>query len=108
MADGHLHQAEEAMIRSISLEMGLGTRDFEEAKAMFNPTANLDAAYATLGLPSAATDSEVKGAYRRLAKEYHPDVLSNKGMSDDFIKFAEDKMQAINDAYDQIKKERGI
>ncbi len=51
--------------------------------------------YKVLGLPSTATDEEVKQAYRRLAKRYHPDA--NPG-----DKNAERRMQEINAAYDEI------
>lgn len=51
--------------------------------------------YKVLGLPSTATDDEVKQAYRRLAKRYHPDA--NPG-----DKNAERRMQEINAAYDEI------
>ncbi|HPF69741.1 MAG TPA: TerB family tellurite resistance protein [Candidatus Krumholzibacteria bacterium] len=107
MADGGLDPAEERLIRSIARELGLGAREYDEAMAMFNPTASLDAAYATLGVEPTASDAEVKKAYRRLAKEYHPDLLASKGMSDDFKKFAEDKMKAINEAYAAVEKARG-
>jgi DnaJ like chaperone protein len=108
MADRRLHPAEESMIRSIAGELGLSARDYDEAMAMFNPTANLDAAYATLGVDPAATDTEVKKAYRKLAKEYHPDIIASKGMSEDFNKFAEDKMKAINEAWSEVEKARGL
>lgn len=108
MADGRLDATEERMIRSIALTMGLSARDFEEAKAMFQPTANLDSAYATLGVPSSSEDGDVKKAYRRLAKEYHPDVVANKGMGEDFQQFASQKMRAVNAAYDQIREARGF
>ncbi|MBU8869774.1 MAG: TerB family tellurite resistance protein [Gemmatimonadales bacterium] len=108
MADGHFDPAEERLINSIATAMGLSSRDFEEAKAMFNPTASLDAAYATLGVASETEDREVKSAYRRLAKEYHPDVVANKGMGEDFQSFAAEKMRAINHAYDQVKDSRGF
>ncbi|MFO7607889.1 MAG: TerB family tellurite resistance protein [Candidatus Krumholzibacteriia bacterium] len=108
MADGGLHHAEQRLIRTIARELGLSSRDYDEAMAMFNPTASLDAAYATLGIAPSATDIEVKKAYRKLAKEYHPDVLASKGMSDDFRNFAEDKMKAINEAYAAVEKARGM
>lgn len=107
-ADGSLHHAEERMIRSIARELGLSSRDYDEAMAMFNPTASVDAAYATLGIDPSVTDLEVKKAYRKLAKEYHPDVLASKGMSDDFKQFAEDKMKAINAAYAAVETARGM
>lgn len=51
--------------------------------------------YEILGVPDTATDDQVKQAYRRLAKKYHPDA--NPG-----DKAAEQKMKEINAAYDQI------
>jgi DnaJ like chaperone protein len=108
MADGRYDPAEERMIRSIARAMGLSERDYQEAEAMFNPTANIDAAYATLGVHSGMDDGEIKKAYRRLAKEYHPDVVANKGMGEDFQKFAAEKMRAVNNAYDNVKEARGF
>jgi DnaJ like chaperone protein len=108
MADGRLHPAEEQVIREVNRHLGLSPDDYDAAKAVFTPTANLDSAYKTLGLSAEASDAEIKQAYRRLAKEYHPDVVANKGMGEDFVKFAQDKMRAVNDAYDRIKKERAF
>lgn len=108
MADGRLHPAEEQLIRSIARELGLGDRDYEEARAMFHPRASLESSYAVLGLTSAADVAQIKQAYRRLAKEYHPDVLANKGLGEDFQRFAAEKMQAVNAAYQAIKEARGF
>jgi DnaJ like chaperone protein len=108
MADGHFQETEERLIRSIAREMGLSDRDYEEAAAMFNPRASLGTSYTVLGITRGATDNEVKTAYRKLAKEYHPDVVTNKGMGEDFQKFAAEKMRAINSAYDAVKEARGI
>ncbi len=108
MADGHLHPAEESLIKSIASTMGLGPRDYDEAVGMFNPRANTETSYAVLGVARDATDAEVKKAYRALAKEYHPDVVTNKGMGEDFQKFAAEKMRAVNSAYDAVKDERKL
>jgi DnaJ like chaperone protein len=108
MADGHFHPAEEKMIRSIAASMGLSSADYEASAAMFNPGHNLDASYSVLGISKSASDDEVKNAYRKLAKEYHPDVLASKGMSGEFQTFAEDKMKSINGAYDEVKRARGM
>lgn len=55
-----------------------------------------DDPYKVLGLSPNATDEEVKQAYRRLAKKYHPDMNPGDPV-------AAQKMNDINAAYDQIK-----
>ena len=55
-----------------------------------------DDPYKILGVSPDATDDEIKQAYRRLAKQYHPD--RNPG-----DEYAAKKMQQINAAYEQIK-----
>ena len=107
-ADRRIGSEEDRLLRSIARELGLTARDYEEAAAMFQPRSNVDASYAVLGLTRDASDDEVKKAYRRLAREYHPDVVANKGMGEDFQKFADEKMRAINAAYDAVKEARGL
>jgi molecular chaperone DnaJ len=55
--------------------------------------------YSVLGVSPSATDEEVKKAYRKLAKQYHPDIHPDR-------EFAEKKMAEINAAYDQILNQR--
>lgn len=50
--------------------------------------------YETLGVKRDATDSEIKSAYRKLARKYHPDVNKTKE--------AEDKFKEINEAYEVL------
>lgn len=58
--------------------------------------------YKALGIPSTATDEEVKRAYRELVKKYHPDNYANNPLED----LAVQKMQEINEAYDSITQMR--
>ena len=58
--------------------------------------------YTVLGVKPDASDEEVKRAYRELARKYHPDNYQNNPLAD----LAEEKMKEINEAYDQITKQR--
>ena len=53
-----------------------------------------------------ATDEEIKKAYRRMAKKYHPDLVNDLG--EDVKKSATEKFRSINEAYESLKKQRGI
>lgn len=54
--------------------------------------------YQVLGVAPTATDTEIKNAYRELAKKYHPDNYADSPLAD----LAEQKMKEINEAYDMI------
>ena len=58
--------------------------------------------YKTLGISPNATDEQVKSAYRDMARKYHPDNYQGNPLAD----LANDKMQEINQAYDQIMNTR--
>ena len=59
--------------------------------------------YEVLGVHKGATDEEIKSAYRRLARKYHPDNYSD---DNPLKELAEEKMQEINAAYDAVQSER--
>ena len=58
--------------------------------------------YEVLGVSRTATDEEIKSAYRKLAKKYHPDNYNNSPLAS----VAEEKMKEVNEAYDAINAER--
>ena len=58
--------------------------------------------YKVLGVSPSATDEEVKDAYRKLAKKYHPDQYADSPLKD----LADEKMKEINEAYDAITAKR--
>ena len=108
-ADGRLHPAEETLIRRIARDLGLTDRDYQECRALFGPSRpTAGSSYEILGVAPDATETEIKKAYRKIAREYHPDVLQSKGLPEDFMQFAKEKLQKVNEAYEVIKKERGF
>jgi len=58
----------------------------------------------TLGLTAAANQNEIRSAWRKLVSKYHPDKLVSQGLSSEEMDEAEDKIQAINEAYDWLKE----
>ena len=58
--------------------------------------------YKVLGVARDATYDDIKKAYRSLARKYHPDNYSGSDLAD----LAGEKMKEINEAYDQIQRER--
>ena len=64
--------------------------------------------YAVLGLTGRAGDEEVRAAWKRLVREHHPDRLTAQGLPEEFVAQANRTLGAINAAYDQIAKQRGL
>ena len=58
--------------------------------------------YKVLGVSRSATDEEIKDAYRKLAKKYHPDQYAESPLKE----LADEKMKEINEAYDTITAQR--
>ncbi|MCI2230255.1 TerB family tellurite resistance protein [Polaribacter sp. MSW13] len=103
-ADEFVTENEVEEIRKISGYLYINQNDFESIKAMFYNSS--DAAYKILEITKSATDEEVKKAYRRMAKKYHPDKVQDLG--EEHVKGAKEKFQNIQSAYEKIKKERGL
>src|SRR5690606_11388010 len=103
-ADGNVSTIESDKIREIAGFLAINFKDFESIKAMF--FKNPDSAYKILEINANATESEIKTAYRTMAKKYHPDKLIH--MDEAYRKGAEDKFRKVQEAYEQIQKERGF
>ncbi len=104
LSDGNTHNDEINVIQTISAYLGITNNDYASIKAMFIKDTN--SAYEILGVSSNAGNDDVKSAYRKLAKKYHPDKVSHLG--EDIKKAAEVKITELNAAYDAIKSERGM
>ncbi len=104
MADGAVSRDELAVLRKIALALGIPHAESESVFAMFDN--GIDAAYQILEVDKNASDEEVKKAYKKMAVKHHPDKVSSLGP--DVQKAAEEKFKKIAEAFDKIKKERGI
>jgi len=105
-ADGVVTADELQLIRNIAMGIGLSQADTESIIGTYASPDNLDAAYKVLEITSSATDEEVKKAYRTMAMKYHPDKVA--GMGDEIVKNAEIRFRKVQEAYENIKKARGI
>lgn len=81
-----------------------GTKDEPDSENMdgMGQDEELFDAFRALGLSPDATLEEVKAAFRKLSLQFHPDVVSSKGLNPEFVSFAEDKFKAINGAYQKL------
>ena len=109
-ADGVVHPEELRIIRHTAQIFGFDGHGFERLKHIHLGPDGGDGTdpYEVLDLDRNASDDEVKKKYRALIRENHPDVLMAKGVPQEFIDLANEKMAAINAAYDQIEKQRGL
>jgi DnaJ like chaperone protein len=105
-ADGELQPSERQIIAQIAQYLGLNQSDFDRQELLHRPSVARRDPYEVLGLATNASDSDIKSAYRKLVKKYHPDAL--QGMGEDVVKEAEATFRQIQDAYEELCKARGI
>jgi len=103
-SDGEIHPDEIAVIRQMAQWMGVKQSDYVSIHAMF--VGDEDAAYKILEIEKSATDDEVKKAYRSMAVKYHPDKVAHLG--EDVQRAAKEKFQKLQEAYETVKKQRGM
>ena len=99
-SDNHVDESEVKAIASIANYLGVSLRDFESIKAMFYKSS--DMAYKILEINASATQAEIKAAYRKMAKKYHPDKVLHLGK--EHQKGAEEKFRKVQEAYEQLQK----
>ena len=103
-ADGQVAKAEAELIKQIATDLNISQKDYESIQAMFYKDAA--SAYKILEIEATATDEEVKKAFRKMAMKYHPDKV--KDLGEEYQKAAQEKFIKVQEAYDQLRKERGM
>ncbi len=105
-SDGALHEAELVYLRAVAGIFGFDDATFERIRRSNGDGA--DDPYAILGAGPGDDDAALKAAYRRRARENHPDTLIAQGMPPEFVAIATAQTARINAAWAQIRRERGI
>jgi DnaJ like chaperone protein len=105
-ADGVFHPGESAFLERVADIFGFTPNEYRRIRAAHLGPDKGDP-YVVLGVAYGASDDEVKATYRLLVRENHPDKLIARGVPEEFIRLATDKLAAINAAYDKIERERG-
>jgi DnaJ like chaperone protein len=106
-ADNVFHPAEREYLRQVAEIFGFSEAEFARIReAHVGPDASDP--YTILGVSRDISDAELKAAYRKLVREHHPDTLMAQGLPQEFVDVANQKVAAINDAYDRVAEERGL
>lgn len=105
-ADGTLDRAEKQVIQDIAFHLGISEKDLHSLHAMFGVRVTVSSAYAVLEVDAKASDDELKKAYRRMVVKHHPDKVAHLG--EQFQKDAAEKFKKVQEAWEMVKKERGI
>ncbi len=106
-ADNFVEDTELEYLRSVADIFGFSDDDFARIQARHMTPEKTDP-YVVLGMERTATNDEIKRGYRRLVRDNHPDKLIARGVPAEAVEIANRKVAAINAAYDQIEKERGL
>jgi DnaJ like chaperone protein len=117
LADGDLQPAERQVLDMAATAVGFSPQEFQAILRRLqasrqthgkeeSASARLDKAYQTLGIPSNASDDDVKRAYRRLMSQHHPDKLVAKGLPQEMMDLANQKTLEIKAAYELIRGSR--
>jgi DnaJ like chaperone protein len=107
MADGVLHPAELAFLERVADIFGFAPDAFRRIRASHLGPDHADP-YVVLGVEYSASEEEIKHTYRLLVRENHPDSLMARGVPEEFLRLANEKLAAINVAYAKIMRERRL
>ena len=105
-ADGKLHPAEESALEKIRRVIRISDQEFNALK--MSHFDDFDRYFSRLNCLPESSNEEIKRNYKKLAKDFHPDKIISKGLPEEFVDFATDQFQEIQEAYGKIRKRRGF
>jgi DnaJ like chaperone protein len=104
-ADEALHPGEEQFLSQVAKRFGFTDTEFSYIKAR-HLIAGKRNPYDVLGVKPSVSNEELKSHYRRLVADNQPDKLMARGVPEEFVTIATEKLAAINEAYNAVIKER--
>ena len=111
--DGEVSKEEDEALQDIAAAMNFNPKNyhaifeqFEKMMQNITPKANINDAYKLLEVSQSDDMSVIKKAYRKLVRQYHPDIIKSQGKSEAYMQEATQKTQEINQAYEMIKEAR--
>ena len=107
LADGRITDEECAYLHQVADLFGFSDREFRRIRASHGALDSADP-YLILGVDPDISDIDLHRAWRRMAAQNHPDALVARGAPAELRRLAEEKMAAINAAYQQVLQERGL
>jgi DnaJ like chaperone protein len=99
-ADGVEHPGERALLDQAAKALNLPDGAYRRLRAL-HLGLDADDPFAVLGVPPDATKDRLKAAYRDLVREHHPDAMIARGVPSALVRIAEERMAAINTAYEK-------
>ncbi|NWG47447.1 MAG: DnaJ family molecular chaperone [Alphaproteobacteria bacterium] len=103
-ADGLVHERELAFLERVAEIFGYAGSAFERIR--LRHVGGEKDPYTVLGVEPDIGDADLKAAHRALVRQTHPDALIARGVPEEFVSLANDRLAAINAAYDRIRSER--
>ena len=102
-ADGVIHEAELAFLARVAEIFSIADERFEAITARHAVVGEGDP-YAVLGLSPGATAAEARRRWRELVVEHHPDRAVARGLPEEFVAIANERVAAFNEAYERIRR----
>lgn len=106
-ADGIIHEKELSFVEIVADVFEIDSKTYQGIKLRHVMPEEGDP-YLALGASNDWSNEELKKHYRKLVMENHPDRMIARGVPEEFMKIANDRIASINLSWDHIRKERGL
>ncbi|MDB6452172.1 molecular chaperone DjiA [Falsirhodobacter sp. 20TX0035] len=99
-ADGNYSDAEDTFLREVARIFNVGERCFRVLRNRF--VAGDCDPYDVLGVEANASMEQIRSAWKKAVRDNHPDRLISRGVPEEAIRLAEERLIHINRAWDEI------